>query len=71
MMSKDQSIERPQFCTFCEHAVCIADHENVLCRYKGVVNKEYQCRRFSYDLLKRIPTPPARLFIPDANEIKI
>ncbi|MCI8589912.1 MAG: hypothetical protein HFE77_04295 [Clostridiales bacterium] len=71
MMSKEQAIERPQFCAFCEHAVCIADRENVLCKHKGVVNKEYRCRHFSYDLLKRIPTPPAQLFIPDANELKL
>lgn len=37
------------------------DGENVLCKKHGVVEKEYSCRKFSYDVLKRQPKRPKAL----------
>ncbi len=44
-------------CAFCEHASPLSDDREVLCRYKGVVQVSYRCKKFTYDLLKRIPSP--------------
>ena len=70
-MSKERIAELPRVCEYCENAVKIADDEFVLCQHKGVVDKGYCCRRFSYDILKRIPLPPARLITPDPNEFNL
>lgn len=45
----------PRVCEFCEHAAIINDECNVLCDTKGIVNREYKCKKFSYDPLKRVP----------------
>lgn len=47
----------PKVCCFCENASLINDEENVLCCKKGIVNREYKCRKFRYDPLKRVPKP--------------
>ena len=45
----------PRACEFCESAALISDEENVLCARHGIVNKAYQCPKFAYDPLKRVP----------------
>lgn len=45
----------PRACEFCEHATIIHDDANVLCERHGIVSREYACKRFSYDPLKRVP----------------
>lgn len=65
------NIEITKVCDMCENAVCIHDENNVLCRRKGVVNKGYSCRRFSYDPLKRTPQKRRELSLPDLEEMKI
>ena len=47
----------PRVCQFCENASPLCDEDNVLCLRKGIVNKEYCCRRYAYDPLKRVPKP--------------
>ena len=42
-------------CAFCEYASKTLDESKMLCKKKGVVNSEYVCRAFAYDLMKRIP----------------
>lgn len=44
-------------CAYCEHASPLSDHQEFLCRYKGVVQASYRCKKFTYDLLKRVPSP--------------
>lgn len=63
--------ELTRVCEYCEYARIICDDANVLCSHRGVVAKEYRCRRFSYDPLKRTPTPPQSFNIPDAKELQI
>lgn len=42
-------------CAFCENASKTLDESKMLCKKKGVVNAEYICRSFRYDLMKRVP----------------
>ncbi len=52
---KNSNPDLPCVCEFCEHASIINDECNVLCESRGIVNKEYKCKRFVYDPLKRVP----------------
>ncbi|MBO5039821.1 MAG: hypothetical protein J6D09_01850 [Clostridia bacterium] len=52
---KNDNLEISKICTYCENATIIADDENVLCSLHGIVNKEYCCKKFIYDPLKRVP----------------
>ncbi len=45
----------PCVCEFCEHAALIHDEYNVLCEFRGIVNREYHCKKYVYDPLKRVP----------------
>jgi len=42
-------------CSVCEHAQDIKDEGNMLCAKCGVVSKDYKCRKFHYDPIKRVP----------------
>ncbi len=52
---KADTPDLPSVCEFCEHATILSDECNVLCTDKGIVNREYKCRKFAYDPLKRVP----------------
>ncbi len=43
-----------RLCALCERASVI-DENDMLCRKRGVVSRNYHCRKFQYDPLKRIP----------------
>jgi len=45
-------------CIYCEHAFLMRGEE-CACRKRGLVNKNYSCRKFVYDPFKRIPPPKA------------
>lgn len=49
----------PPACGTCERAVPM-DGMYMVCRKNGIVGREYKCRRYVYDPLKRKPvrTPP-------------
>lgn len=48
-------------CSYCAHGKTAPDGETVLCRKNGVVEKDFSCRKFSYDVLKRQPRRPRPL----------
>ena len=48
-------------CEYCAHARPSPDGETVLCRYKGVVEKDGKCRKYKYDILKRQPRHKPKL----------
>lgn len=52
-MSKNS--DGAKMCEFCRFASEIKTTEDMLCSHKGVVDKEYSCRKFVYDPLKRVP----------------
>ena len=63
MVKKKKNAENPdtpRMCLYCENATVINDDYNVLCSLKGIVNKEYSCKKCVYDPLKRVPNhlPP-------------
>ena len=54
---KSEKSEVSKLCIYCENATVIADEENILCSLHGIVNKEFCCKKFAYDPLKRVPRP--------------
>ena len=57
--------DTPKFCEFCRYAEPLSGTDDMLCTHKGVVGKEYSCRKFVYDPLKRVPRKLPELIIPD------
>ena len=53
MKSKKYDIE--EMCRTCEHAELLVDTDTVLCERKGIVRADSVCRKFIYDVLKRVP----------------
>ncbi len=62
-MKDSDNIEK--ICEYCRFAGPIAGTGDMLCDKKGVVPKEYTCRRFLYDPLKRVPRRMPELPIPE------
>ena len=51
---KNKEEEYVKCCALCEYAA-EADAEHMLCKKKGQVDKNSVCRKFTYDITKRIP----------------
>ncbi|MCR5522943.1 MAG: hypothetical protein K6F64_04825 [Clostridia bacterium] len=61
----------PPKCGYCLNGRISPDGENVLCRKKGIVNKDSSCSSYKYDVLKRKP-PEAKLIDDiDPGEFKL
>lgn len=43
-------------CEYCRMGKLSADGNSILCPKKGVMDKDFSCKKFKYDPLKRIPT---------------
>ena len=54
MSRKILDIKEPR-CAYCIRGKLSADKESVLCPKKGVMDKDFSCRKFRYDPLKRVP----------------
>ncbi len=65
---KKTAEDNVKLCEFCRFAIEIPRSEQMLCEIRGVVGKEYCCRKFVYDPLKRIPHRPPELIIPEELE---
>ena len=52
-----EASERRKSCEFCENATVISDEDNILCGKYGIVKKEFCCKKYTYDPLKRVPKP--------------
>ncbi len=52
-MKNKHEIEKS--CRTCEHAELLVDTDRVLCERKGIVASDGLCRKFIYDVLKRVP----------------
>ena len=58
-----------EVCAMCERAAVLeSDGEHVLCRRKGIVEKDFVCSRFSFDPLKFDPGTKAKLPAADAPD---
>ena len=51
---RNKEEEYVKCCALCEHAEN-RDEEYMLCRKKGQVEKGSVCRKFTYDITKRVP----------------
>ncbi len=43
-------------CEYCKYGKLAADNTSILCPKMGVTAKDFSCKKFSYDPLKRIPS---------------
>ncbi len=46
-------------CEYCRHGKLAADNTNILCPKMGVISKDFSCKKFTYDPLKRVPAKAA------------
>lgn len=63
MKRKSGDIER--LCELCRFSAEIQTTEDMLCEHRGVVDRDYSCKKFVYDPLKRIPKRPPELVVPE------
>ena len=42
-------------CEYCQFGKLSADGETVLCIKRGIMNKNSKCRKYVYDIMKRVP----------------
>ncbi len=49
------------YCEYCAHGRLSPDKESVLCKKLGIVTKDFNCKKFKYDPLKRQPKRPKQL----------
>lgn len=62
----------PRICMYCTQATAVKlDPAHVFCSRKGVVGREYFCRRFSYDPLKHVPSQTPHITPANPEDIKI
>lgn len=54
-MRKKEKNEIAPKCEYCMHARPSPDGETMLCAKAGIVEKDNQCRKYKYDILKRQP----------------
>ena len=66
-MTSDSAVvgEEEYACAYCRFASEVTGTEDMLCRKKGVVPKQFICKKFVYDPLKRTPRRPPALVVPD------
>ncbi|MEG1551409.1 MAG: hypothetical protein RR355_03990, partial [Oscillospiraceae bacterium] len=48
-------------CEYCMNARKSPDGNTMLCTKKGIVDNDYCCKKFKYDVLKRTPRKPPKL----------
>ena len=68
---KHTNPDTPKMCLYCENATIISDDDNVLCSIKGIVNKEYRCKKCIYDPLKRRPKKPLLVQQADPSDFEL
>jgi hypothetical protein len=68
-MARHHDEEQQNICLYCEHAQILQSGEQVLCPYRGILGVCSTCRRFRYDILKRTPSAPKRILMPDARDL--
>ena len=62
---KRKSDDVARLCEFCRFSAEIQTTDDMLCEHRGVVHKEYHCRKFVYDPLKRVPKRPPEIIVPE------
>lgn len=62
---KNNSEEISKLCEYCRYATPMTVGGDMLCEKRGVVDKEFSCRKFLYDPLKRVPRRLDTVTMPD------
>lgn len=62
---KRKNEDTARVCELCRFSAEIQTTDDMLCEYKGVVHREYCCRKFVYDPLKRVPKRPPDIIVPE------
>lgn len=58
-------------CSYCTYGKLSPNGENVLCLKKGLVDKDFACKKYKYDPLKRQPRRPRELEQFDAEDFSL
>lgn len=61
----------PAVCENCLHGRLSPDEQTVLCIKKGIVEPDGNCRRYSYDPLKRKPKKPLLIEQADPSDFEL
>lgn len=63
--------ELPRACAYCSNASPLLNEDMMLCRKSGIVAAGGSCRKFRYDPLKRVPSLPPQVILPEKDELTI
>ena len=63
MSKKEKDAEK--YCEYCRYAVTVSLTDDMICEKRGIVSKDYSCRKFIYDPLKRMPRKLPAIPIPE------
>lgn len=58
-------------CSYCQNGRTAPNGENVLCKKMGVVEKNFACKKFIYDPLKRQPKRPVKSMDFDKDDFSL
>ena len=47
----------PAACEYCKNGTAFSGGKEIFCKKKGVVEPQFSCRSYKYDVLKREPKP--------------
>ena len=62
---KNRNDETLKQCEFCQFASALSVGGDMLCEKKGITPKEYSCRHYVYDPLKRVPRKLLEMPVPE------
>lgn len=61
----------PRACAYCSNASPLLSENQMLCQKHGIVASGSSCRKFRYDPLKRVPSLPPQIILPEKEELGI
>lgn len=58
-------------CSYCKYSKMSKDNKTFLCLKKGVVSSDFSCKKYSYDIFKRIPKRFNKLLTFSEDDFKL
>lgn len=58
-------------CSYCKFGYVLTNGEDCICDKYGIIERKYECSKFVYEPLKRVPSPPIKLGPYSQNDFKI
>lgn len=68
-MKHRKNDDEERTCSFCRYSSAVCGREEMLCRRKGIVPREFSCRAFIYDPLKRVPRRAPAIDLPELPQV--